>query len=332
MIGLRHSISEKIAHSIPFIVYLCRAGIDIVVTSLPRIRFTGAEGARMKGGGTVVRRTVTMRNFIMPRAYRAFLASLALLGAPAFAAIAAAQEIAAPQSLYEVGEGDVLQINVYGTDVYDALVQVSADGTIPVGELGEVMVGGLSATQVGERLALEFRRRGILRDPVVNVVVQEYKSKRVSVLGNVARPGEYVLDRAGMRLTDLLARSGANLAQGASVIRITNAKGEMVEIPASDVVSGERDRVAQPYETIVVTEAPTFYILGEVQNPGAYPLEPGLTMERAMALAGGLTPRGSRNKLKVTRKAPNGVEISGKVDRDAEIRPNDLIRVGARIF
>ena len=236
------------------------------------------------------------------------------------------------QAIYEVGPGDVLKVTVYGTNAYDTQVQVSADGVIPINELGEVAVGGLSPAQIASKLASEFRRNRILVDPVVNVFIEEYRSQKVSVLGSVARPGEYILDRTGLKLTDLLARSGAILGQGGGIVRVTNAAGLQSDLPAIKVMSGELDRAAQPNDTIIVTEAATFYILGEVQRPGSYPIEPGLTMERAVALAGGLTPRGARNKLRVTRKAKDGQETTAKADREDEVLPNDLIRIGSRIF
>ena len=268
---------------------------------------------------------------MMRRSLRVFLAAFAAVLTVAHGLVASAQT-AVDQPIYEVGPSDVLKITVYGTDAYNADVQVSADGTIPVNELGEISVGGLSPAQIAAKLGGEFRSRGILKDPVINVVITEYRSQKVSVLGNVARPGEYILDRSGLKLTDVLAKSGAILGKGAGIIRVTNSNGLQTDLPAIRVMSGELDRAAQPNDTILVTEAPTFFILGEVQKPGSYPIEPGLTMERAVALAGGLTPRGARNKLRVTRSSADGRETTIKADREDEVLPSDLIRVGSRIF
>jgi polysaccharide export outer membrane protein len=270
------------------------------------------------------------RNGMMRRGLFVFLAALAALltvhHGPALA------QTSVDQPIYQVGPSDVLKITVYGTDAYNADVQVSAEGTIPVNEIGEIAVGGLAPAQIAAKLAGEFRSRGILIDPVINVVIAEYRSQKVSVLGNVSRPGEYILDRSGLKLTDVLARSGAILGKGAGIVRITNANGTQTDLPAIKVMSGELDRAAQPNDTILVTEAPTFFILGEVQRPGSYPIEPGLTMERAIALAGGLTPRGSRSKLRVTRTNAAGRETSAKAKGEDEVLPSDLIRVGSRIF
>lgn len=246
--------------------------------------------------------------------------------------VSVAQEAVAPQAVYQVGGGDVLNISVYGTTAYNAVVQVATDGQIAINELGNVQVGGLSPAQIGEKLANEFKAAGILIDPVVNVLVQEYRSKKVSVFGTVGRPGEYILDRSGLKLTDVLARAGAQLGRGGGVIQITDAAGNRTELPAYRVMTGELDRVAQADEIIMVADAPTFFILGEVRNPGAYPLEPGLTIEQAVALAGGLTPRGARNKLKVTRTLESGEEVTSDASRGDDVQPRDLIRVGARIF
>jgi polysaccharide export outer membrane protein len=271
------------------------------------------------------------RNAMIRRRLQAPFAAFMALSLVLHGSAVAAQPLT-DQAFYEVGPGDVLKVTVYGTTAYDTQVQVSADGTIPVNELGEVAVGGLSPAQIASKLASEFRRNGILIDPVVNVFIDEYRSQKVSVLGNVARPGEYILDRTGLKLTDLLARSGAILGQGGGIVRVTNPAGPQSDLPALRVMSGELDRAARPNDTIIVTEAPTFYILGEVQRPGSYPIEPGLTMERAVALAGGLTVRGARNKLRVTRKATDGQELSVKAARGDEVLPNDLIRIGSRIF
>ncbi len=268
----------------------------------------------------------------MRRRVHQAIASIMITAAGIHGNMAVAQNAAAQESVYQVGGGDVLNISVYGTTAYNTVVQVATDGQIPVPELGNVQVGGLSPAQISAKLATNFQAAGILVDPVVNVLVQEYRSRKVSVFGAVARPGEYILDRTGLKLTDVLARSGAQLGRGSGVIQITDATGHRTELSALGVMTGELDRLAQPDEIIMVADAPTFFILGEVKNPGAYPIEPGLTVEQAVALAGGLTPRGARNKLSVTRTGQDGDEVTTDAKRGDDVQPRDLIRVGARIF
>lgn len=260
------------------------------------------------------------------------IASLMMVAVELNGGFVMAQEVTTAQAVYQVGGGDVLNISVYGTSAYNTVVQVATDGQVPINELGNVQVGGLSPAQIAATLAAKFKAAGILVDPVVNVLVQEYRSRKVSVFGSVARPGEYILDRTGLKLTDVLARSGAQLGRGGGIIQITDGAGNRTELSALRVMNGELDRLAQADEIIMVADAPTFFILGEVRTPGAYPIEPGLTVEQAVALAGGLTARGARNKLKVTRTDASGDEVTTDAERGDDVQPRDLIRVGARIF
>jgi polysaccharide export outer membrane protein len=258
-------------------------------------------------------------------------AALVLSGTIAVAQPAATQGSGAPAD-YRVGPGDLLKLTVYRAPDYDSVVQVAEDGTIPFSVIGKVHVAGLTPSDVAATLALGLEKGGIFKDPVVNVLVQEYHYKTVFVLGNVGKPGEYPLERGGLRLSDLLARAAAVLGDGVVNVRITRPDGTNEELVARDIVSGKRDRPAAPGETIVVGTASVFYISGEVSRPGSYPIEPGLTVGRAMALAGGLSPRGSRNKIKITRTGEDSKEHVVRARSDDLVMPKDLIVIGSRIF
>ncbi|MDO6416069.1 SLBB domain-containing protein [Sphingomonas sp. BIUV-7] len=235
-------------------------------------------------------------------------------------------------SEYRVGPGDILKVTVYRAPDYDSVVQVAEDGTIPFSVIGNVKISGMTPSRVAALLEQGLRDGGIFKSPVVNVLVQEYHSKTVSVLGNVSKPGEYSLERGGLRLSDLLARAGATLGEGTGNVSITRPDGATENLVASDIVSGKHDRVAVAGETILIGVPPVFYISGEVQRSGSYPIEPGLTVGRAIALAGGLTPRGSRNKIKITRRKSNQDEASVKAKSSDPIVAKDLVVVGSRIF
>ena len=73
------------------------------------------------------------------------------------------------------------------------------------------------------------------------------------------------------------------------------------------------------------------YILGEVRNPGAYMFDPGMTVLQAVALAGGLTSRGSDRDIKIIRMADDeAVEVDA--DSSSAIQPDDAVRVRPRRF
>jgi polysaccharide biosynthesis/export protein len=270
------------------------------------------------------------------------LLSMVVALAPSFAGIAAplqssaavAPSVAAPANNvdYRVGPGDVLKITVYRAPDYDTTAQVASDGSVTISVIGSVKVAGLTPASIGTLVAERLQSAGVFKKPVVNVLVQEYHSGTVSILGNVTKPGEYPLERADLKLTDVLARAGAILGNNGGTIRLTKPDGTHEEFPLSAVASGKVDPVIVPRESVLVSEASTFYIYGEVQKAGSFPMEPGLTMGRAIAMAGGLTPRGSRGRVSVTHAGQTEGEHKMKARLEEPVRPGDLIFIGARIF
>ncbi|RTE65262.1 polysaccharide export protein [Amphritea opalescens] len=85
-----------------------------------------------------------------------------------------------------------------------------------------------------------------------------------------------------------------------------------------------------PQVSITVLEYRQFYINGEVKEPGGYPYQPGLTLQKAVALAGGFTERASKSKLFVSHdgetKNPSLVKLN------TQIRPGDIITIEQSFF
>jgi polysaccharide export outer membrane protein len=243
----------------------------------------------------------------------------------------AAPEAEVARTEYRVGPGDLLKVSVYRSPDLDTNVRVTEGGSVAIGSIGSLVVNGLTPAEIGQRIAAKLKSAGILLDPTVNVLVSEYHSKTVSVLGSIGKPGEYPLDRSGLSLTEVLARAGANLDNGAAIVTVTSpGEGEPQRVRLADLVSGGRDRPARAGESIFVQSAPLFYVSGEVQRAGGYPLQPGMTVGQAVAVAGGVTPRGSPSRLKVTHAGEPGSPHKAKASE--AVQPNDLIVVGPRIF
>ncbi|NIJ08063.1 polysaccharide export outer membrane protein [Sphingomonas vulcanisoli] len=240
----------------------------------------------------------------------------------------------AQSSEYRIGPGDVLKVSVYRQADLETIVAVAGDGTIPIGTLGKVPVADLTPGEVGQRIAERLKSAGILIDPTVTVLVTEYHSQTVAVLGAVARPGEYPIDRRGITISEMLARAGANFASGGILIAVKpRAGGESENLHAADLFAGGRDRPVRNGDTIFVQTPALVFVRGEVQHPGAFPIEPGMTVDQAIAVAGGLTQRGSASGVRVTH-----VDVAGKAGTPQRIKlrdtvaPNDTLVVGARLF
>jgi polysaccharide biosynthesis/export protein len=89
---------------------------------------------------------------------------------------------------YLVGPGDVLSITVYDNDDLKTKVRVSSNGTIVMPLLGQVNVSKLTISAITEKLT-RLLASGYIVNPQVNVFVDEFRSKKVVILGNVRNPG-----------------------------------------------------------------------------------------------------------------------------------------------
>lgn len=86
-----------------------------------------------------------------------------------------------------------------------------------------------------------------------------------------------------------------------------------------------------PEVQVLVLEYRPFYVNGEVKRPGGYPYVPGLTVQKAVTLAGGLTPLASERKIYVIRERnPNGARE--KISLDAAVMPGDTVIVEEGLF
>lgn len=89
--------------------------------------------------------------------------------------------------------------------------------------------------------------------------------------------------------------------------------------------------VKDPKVTVEVETYRPFFILGEVQSPGQFPYVNGMTVQTAVAIAGGYTERARESKVKITRQA-NGRTVKFKAGREFRIQPGDTIYVTERFF
>jgi polysaccharide export outer membrane protein len=171
----------------------------------------------------------------------------------------------------------------------------------------------------------------------VRVEVESYKSQSVMVSGEVRSPGKIPMTGA-MTLLEALAVAGSPLSSASSELTIAHLKrpdardADLARVNWKDLQLGKGMDVAlQDGDFINVPKARTFFITGQVQHPGEFVLEPGTTVQQAIALAGGLTDRGSDRRVKATRILKSkSVEVSLKLEDI--VQPGDTITVGPRSF
>ncbi len=237
---------------------------------------------------------------------------------------------------YVIGVADVLDITVFGEpDASRASVTVDNDGTIDCPYIGRVKVGGLSA-RAAEKEVKDRLSKGFLVNPSVSVTVVKYRSKTVSVQGvGIRSPGEYIL-QGNVSLTSVLAQAGSLTTDAGSYVLISrrNAAGAIEEIRVSrrDIETGKAQNVLlKDGDTVLVPKAESFFITGQVRSPSSYTWEDGLTVERALTLAGGPTERAGLGRIEIERVV-NGRMEKRRAKLTDPVLANDTIRVPQRIF
>jgi len=240
--------------------------------------------------------------------------------------------------LVQLGPGDSVIIQVYGQPDLNATVYVSDDGTIPVALTGPVKVGGLSPAQASARIENALRDGKYLVDPHVTLTVSESRSQRVSVLGQVGRPGRYAV-QSNTSIFDLLAEAGGITELGGDLVYILrpDASGNITRHPISlkglaEGAKGSSEAALTGGDSVLVPTAPQLYIYGEVTAPGKFKVEPGMTVVQAIARAGGVTQRGSANRVVIKRRKPDGTYETTKAALSDLVQADDVIRVKESIF
>lgn len=108
--------------------------------------------------------------------------------------------------------------------------------------------------------------------------------------------------------------------------------GQTVAALREQIVQGMKPAyLLDPRVTVQVLEYRQFFVNGEVKSPGGFPWQPGMTVRKAAALAGGFTPRASRSRLFVIRDADPG-RIPEQIEVDAPVYPGDIITIDQSFF
>jgi len=234
--------------------------------------------------------------------------------------------LALAQSGEKLGVGDAVRVTVFQQPDLTTETRISERGAISMPLIGEVKLAGMSATEAGAQIGGALKRGKFLNNPQVQVALTTLRSRQVSVLGMVARPGRYALDETSSQLADVIAAAGGVTPTGSeSVVVKREGKEQRIDLLGKNFA-------LQGGETIYVERAPVFYIYGEVPRGGAYRLEPNMTVMQGIAAGGGLTPRGSDRRLKLRRPQGDGKMVETDVSLQDAIKADDVIFVKEAIF
>jgi polysaccharide biosynthesis/export protein len=245
---------------------------------------------------------------------------------------------ASAQAAALLGNGDSVRITVFQNPDLTTEARISERGTISFPLIGEVVIGGLTPEGAAARIADRLTRGKFVVNPQVSLTVQQVRSRQVSVLGEVGRPGRYPLDDVSNSLTDVLARAGGISVEGDDnvvVVRTSNGHETRTAIDVPEMYrTGDmsHDMRLENGDIVYVKRAPQFYLYGEVQRAGAYRLQPQMTVMQAISVGGGLTPRGTLRGLEVQRRTPNGQVSTARIRPTDPVHADDVIVVRERLF
>jgi polysaccharide export outer membrane protein len=228
---------------------------------------------------------------------------------------------AAEEANYLLGSGDMLKITVYNNSDLSLETRVGEHGMIRFPLIGEVKVEGITTTAAESKIAKLLQDGNYVKQPQINILVTQFQSKMISVLGSVLKPGRYPLERAS-NLSDLLALAGGPTADGSDLVTITD-KSSRRELDLHDIVGkGENARdVPLLGGEIVYVHARDVSVMGQVNRPGKYAVTGGVrTLGDFLSIAGGISPSGSDTITVTTVR-------DGKQQR-FEVDIDDLFRTG----
>jgi len=224
---------------------------------------------------------------------------------------------------YSLSPGDEVSITVFGEPDLSLSAKIDENGLLNYPLLGALQAGGLTVSDLEKTITSKLKGKYLV-DPDVRVSVAEYR--QVYVNGEVSSPGGYSY-KPGMTLDKAIALAGGytTLASKERVIltRVINGVAQKFSMRPNDGVL--------PGDIITIEESLQIFVNGEVQRPGNYVYQQGLTLEKTIALAGGFTGRASKKRIRVSRDV-DGQQQQGRIRMGDPVYPGDIISVPEGFF
>jgi polysaccharide export outer membrane protein len=241
-----------------------------------------------------------------------------------------------------IGPGDLINVGVYDEPTLLQTIRVDDLGNADLLLIGRQHLAGLSTSEAGVLIQKLFKQDEFLLNPQVTLLISEYNTQGVSVLGEVKKPGNYPVlgDR---NLLDVLSLAGGPTPLAANVVTIQRRSGSQETVKTALTNDPDQllaSRVAiQPGDTIVVPKAGVVYVLGEVGRPGAFVIQSdgAMSLAQAVAWAAGVNFDAAQARTRIIRKTHDGFEeqtvnlkrvLEGK-DPDPGLKPEDIVYIPA---
>ena len=272
----------------------------------------------------------------------------------AFTAVMAlgAQEAGEPD--YHLQPEDILSVTVYEQPDLTTRVRITSEGKISFPLLGKIEAAGLTVSELKDKIQV-LLGKDYLVNPQVQVFIEEYHVKQISVLGAVKNPGKYdMYTERETTLLEAIAMAGGFNDEAAiddtKIIRSEDDEKRVIQIKVTDITQKgqkEKDVALKPGDIVFVSPQVDVFVtkygikqisvLGAVNKPGKYDMntERETTILEAIAMAGGFNDvasengtriiRGEDGKKRVIQIRVTDITRKGQKEKNVVLKPGDII-------
>ena len=254
---------------------------------------------------------------------------------------------------YRIGANDVLSVSILDSPEFSGKFRVSDVGVIDMaGVSAPIQAEGETTSELARAIRKAFIDAKQLRDPKVNVFVEEYRGRTVTVLGAVAKPGVYPLQQR-INVLEALSLAGGALPNAGSTVTIVRgaASAEATGTVVGSVKIVDMSRLAQGEDVsanvevkngdvVNVSAAQVVYVLGAVAKPGGFVMSnpsAGVSVVQAVALAEGFRQVASTHHGIIVRQSTSEkgrqeipvdiAEMMAGKETDMLLAPNDILYI-----
>jgi len=280
----------------------------------------------------------------------------------------------APDEDYRIGLGDVIEVKVENAPELSGAFRVTSSGAFQMYFVGRVMAKDKTPEELSQYIA-ERLRGEYLKSPNVSVIVREYNSRSFFIQGAVRGPGVFQIEGRPSLLKLITLAGGLAPEHGSNAFIIrqvkqtndakaTDAKStgatqpvssqpaspapgdkaaeeeeyELLKVNINGLLKGDFDNnmFLEPGDIVNIPQADVFFVAGEVNAPGEFPLKEGTTLRQAISMAQGMKFEAASGRGIIFRDDPNGKREEMRIDigavmngkkQDVAILPNDIIIV-----
>jgi polysaccharide export outer membrane protein len=255
----------------------------------------------------------------------------------------ASNEASAPVSdnQVRVGPGDLLEVRVFDVPELTQTIRVNDLGDASLALIGRLHLADLTPDEARDAITQKFVDGHFLVNPQVSVLIQQYGTQGVFVLGEVQRPGVYSMLGSRTLLDVISQAGGTTVFAGSSVTVKRKSDGTLLTISltrnAKNMLAANSDVQLEPGDKVVIPRASVVYVLGDVGRPGGFLMQNNgrITILQAVALAGGQNHTASMGHIRLIHKTDSGYTdiavplkkiINGQVP-DSELQAEDILYI-----